>query len=307
MELNSLRVFQAVAQAGSITRAAERLNTVQPNVTSRIRQLEDELGAALFHRKPRGVCLTPAGKTLLDYADRLFQLVAEASGAMREETAPEGALTIGCTMAFAAFRLPAILGRFLEAAPKARALPVTDTSRRLVERVLAFELDGAFVNGLLDNDQLEQLTVYQDELCLVSAKGAPPPREMARRVALVFPQGCAYRINLEYWLHTSGLIPYELTEVGSLEGILGCVASGVGFTVLTRNIVETSRHAARLSLRPLPEPQATLPVVFVRRRQRVDSRAMEEFTRAALETARLDAGGAKAGAPLPDAAPCPAV
>ncbi|MCJ9706133.1 LysR family transcriptional regulator, partial [Bradyrhizobium sp. SHOUNA76] len=62
MELNDIRTFAAVARTGGITRAAEELNTVQSNVTQRVKALEAEIGTALFERHSRGMTLTGAGK-----------------------------------------------------------------------------------------------------------------------------------------------------------------------------------------------------------------------------------------------------
>ena len=71
MDAGDLRIFEAVARLGGMNRAAAELNTVQSNVTARIRQLEDELGTRLFHRNSRGVTLTDAGERLLSYAVKM--------------------------------------------------------------------------------------------------------------------------------------------------------------------------------------------------------------------------------------------
>ena len=73
MDLADLHIFRSVVQAGGVTRAAERLNRVQSNVTTRVRQLEAELGVELFIREGKRLHLSPAGQLLLDYADRLLE------------------------------------------------------------------------------------------------------------------------------------------------------------------------------------------------------------------------------------------
>src|SRR5689334_4690355 len=93
MESSDLRIFEAVARAGGITRAAADLNTVQSNVTARLRLLERELGTPLFFRHSRGVTLTPAGRELLPYASKIGALLAEARRALNDAT-PQGALCI---------------------------------------------------------------------------------------------------------------------------------------------------------------------------------------------------------------------
>ena len=78
MDLAALEIFRAVAAEGSVTRAAERLGRVQSNVTTRVQQLEEQLGAPLFLREGRRMLLTPAGESLRGYADRLLALLPRA-------------------------------------------------------------------------------------------------------------------------------------------------------------------------------------------------------------------------------------
>ena len=83
MDAADLRVFEAVARLGGMNRAAAELNTVQSNVTTRVRLLEEELGTPLFQRHSRGVALTAAGRRLLPYATRVRQLRADSARASR--------------------------------------------------------------------------------------------------------------------------------------------------------------------------------------------------------------------------------
>ena len=83
MDLAELRIFKAVAEEGSVTQAATRLNRVQSNVSARLTQLEESLGVPLFHRSGRRLLITAEGTRLLDYADRLLQLADEAQASVR--------------------------------------------------------------------------------------------------------------------------------------------------------------------------------------------------------------------------------
>src|SRR5215813_9465637 len=94
MDLTDLDIFRAVVQAGGVTRAAERLNRVQSNITTRVRQLEEELGVDLFIREGKRLHLSPSGQILLDYADRLLDLAQEAREALHDEK-PRGLLRLG--------------------------------------------------------------------------------------------------------------------------------------------------------------------------------------------------------------------
>ena len=88
MELSDLTTFSTVARVGGITRAANELNTVQSNVTQRVKALEAEIGTALFERHSRGMTLTGAGRRLLPYAERMAALSREAVLAARDDGEP---------------------------------------------------------------------------------------------------------------------------------------------------------------------------------------------------------------------------
>ena len=105
MDLADLHIFRSVVHAGGVTRAAEKLNRVQSNVTTRVRQLETDLGVELFIRDGKRLHLSSAGKLLLDYADRLIDLAQEAREAVHDAT-PRGLLRLGTGESTAAMRLP---------------------------------------------------------------------------------------------------------------------------------------------------------------------------------------------------------
>src|SRR6516225_12282874 len=98
MNLNHLAIFHAVAQTGSMTRGAKRLDISQPAVSKQVQELERALGVHLFDRIGRRVHLSPAGDLLADYARRLFALAHEAEQAMADvRTVGRGRLMIGAS------------------------------------------------------------------------------------------------------------------------------------------------------------------------------------------------------------------
>src|SRR5262249_54485214 len=136
MDASDLRVFEAVARLGAMNRAAAELNTVQSNVTARVRLLETGLGRPLFSRHRRGVARPPAGQRLLPYATRVAHLLADARRAVVDDGRPEGLLAIGSLETTAALRLPPILARYAATYPAVDLVLSTGTSAELVERVL---------------------------------------------------------------------------------------------------------------------------------------------------------------------------
>ena len=142
MELTDLVTFSAVARSGGITRAADELNTVQSNVTQRIKALEAEIGTALFERHSRGMTLTGAGRRLLPYAQRMAALAREAVLAARDDGEPKGPLAIGSMETTAAVRLPLMLAEFHRRFPAVRLTLRTAPTADLVAAVLDGTLDG---------------------------------------------------------------------------------------------------------------------------------------------------------------------
>jgi len=151
MEFSDLQTFAAVARTGGITRAAEALNTVQSNVTQRIKTLEAEIGTALFERHSRGMTLTSAGRRLLPYAHRMAALSREALLAARDDGDAKGPLAIGSMETTAAVRLPALLAGFHRRYPAVALTLQTATTAELVTAVLEGALDGAFVASPIEH------------------------------------------------------------------------------------------------------------------------------------------------------------
>src|SRR5437588_11383101 len=144
MELSDLLTFSTVARLGGITRAADELNTVQSNVTNRVKALEAEIGTQLFERHSRGMTLTGAGRRLLPYAQRMAALSREAMLAARDEGEPKRPLAIGSMETTAAVRLPSLLAEFHRRLPAVRhSSPATNTAE-YVSCVLDRTFDAAF-------------------------------------------------------------------------------------------------------------------------------------------------------------------
>src|SRR3954465_390683 len=132
MDAADLRIFEAVARLGGMNRAAAELNTVQSNVTARVRMLEDELGLALFHRHSRGVTLTAAGRRLIPYAVRVAQLIVEARRAVLDDGAPKGELRVGSLETTAALRLSPVLSAYAASYPEVDLSLITGTTCELI-------------------------------------------------------------------------------------------------------------------------------------------------------------------------------
>lgn len=276
MELVALRTFQAVVEEGGILAASRKLNTVQSNVTSRIRRLEEELGAELFFRKGRGLELAPSGRVLLDYARRMLLLERQTSAAVRQVGESAGELRIGAMETFAALHLPTGLKALRASHPRLELRVATDTSGALTERVLAHKLDCAFVAGPVVHPDLVFAELVVEELVQVCAAGANP----VLLPLILFREGCAYRTRAIAWQRATGHAVADAMEFGTLEGILGCVAVGLGWTLMPRRVVEQSLHAADLTIAAVPAEYGRVPTGMICLRDAPPLAALQTLARA---------------------------
>jgi LysR family transcriptional regulator, cell division regulator len=280
MDVADLKIFEAVARLGAMNRAAGELNTVQSNVTARVRQLEAELGAALFHRHPRGVTLTDAGRRLLPFAMRMARLMADARRAIADEGEPRGALTIGALESTAALRLPPILSAYAARYPDVDVSLHTGTTCELITDVLAHRLEGALVCGPVDHADLAEETVFSEELVILAARAHRSVADItaARDLRIVVLRaGCSYRERLEAILARRGVGGVRRLEFGTLEAIVGCVRAGLGITLMPRGLVNTVWRNRGVSIHELPPDEARVDTTFIRRRDAYQSGALAAF------------------------------
>jgi LysR family transcriptional regulator, cell division regulator len=297
MDAADLKVFEAVARLGGMNRATSELHTVQSNVTARIRQLEEELGTALFHRHSRGVTPTAAGRRLLPYAARVRLLLAEARRAVADDGTPKGPLGLGSLETTAGLRLPPILASFAAACPAVDITLKTGTTCELVAEVLEQGLEAAFVCGPVEHPELDEQPVFREELVLVTARSVPSLDALVAKGDLkiiVFRAGCSYRQRLDNILAARGVVGVRRLDFGSLEGILGCVAAGVGVTLLPKGVIGPAWREGRVAVHELPLTDSRVDTVMVRRRDAFMSSALAAFLQCAARSADIRQASAAA-------------
>lgn len=282
MNLQDLKIFATAARLGSVTRTAEALATVQSNVTTRIRLLEEELGVPLFHRHPRGIRLTSKGEELLPYAQQIAVLVEKAREKLTGRIAdqPTG-LRIGCLHSTAASRLPKILQSYARQYRQTDIAVETGIASELIDRVLSGRLAGAFVSGQVERPELDATPAFVEEAVVLIPPEYRTVRQYLRRgpvpKVLVFRAGCAYRQKLEHYLLDEGFGQLDEMEFGSFDAIIGCVGAGVGIALLPRSVVDGSAQRSSVRLHELPRSQRRVETFFVTRKGEVPSSALERL------------------------------
>ncbi|MDA7947786.1 MAG: LysR family transcriptional regulator [Hyphomicrobiaceae bacterium] len=253
LDLRALEIFRTVATEGSVSKAAVKLNRVQSNVSTRIKQLEEQLGKELFLRQSRGLDLTADGELLLTYTERLLELSREASEALNARK-PSGIFRVGTMESTAAARLPAILSRYHALYPEVEIQLETDTAGGLVERLMNFDVEAAFIAEPVAFERLSTRPVFREALVLVAPEDFPPlenASEISGRTIIAFEEGCAYRRYLQDWLLECGVAPGQIISVGSYLAILACVSAGTGYAVVPQAVLDCVSSEGKFVQYPL--------------------------------------------------------
>lgn len=267
MDLSDLRIFTAVVREGGITRAAERLHRVQSNVTTRIRQLEDDLGVALFIREGKRLHLAPAGSILLEYADKLLTLSLEAEAAVLDSH-PRGIFRLGSMESTAAVRLPEPLTEYNRLYPEVELELRTGNPTQLCQAILSSELDAALVAEPVAEAKFDKLTAFEEEAVIVTAGDKPKigTKNGAPKAIIVFEHGCPHRKRLEAWYASRNEMPERTIELRSYHAMLGCVVAGMGTALLPKSVLSTFPESERLRIHTLPRGEGYIRTLLIWRK-----------------------------------------
>ncbi|MDR3043482.1 MAG: LysR family transcriptional regulator [Desulfovibrio sp.] len=312
MELRDLRTFAAVARLLSFHRAAAELNAAQSTVSARIAALETELGVRLFERLGRRVALTEAGERLVQYAAKLIDVEDEARAWVTGESRLRGLLTVRVPESLCAYRLPPVIAAFRRRHPEV-ALHLTACTLNGLEKDLRQGItDLAFVMAdSVRGGDLNVEALGMEPLVLVAAPHHPlatrervAARDLHGATLVLSTADCAYRRVIEEALAAEGVQPSAGLEFSSAAALRGCVASGVGVTLLPVSAVRDELRAGTLRALAWAEQPFETAVLMVRHRGKWVSPYMDTF----MELCRTACGEAAGTGAPPEAIwdfPCP--
>lgn len=285
MNRNHLALFHAVAQAGSISRAATAVSVSQPAVSRQIAELESQLGVTLLDRLPRGVRLTEAGAILADYAHRWRALEDEAERALDEYRGlKRGRLTIGASLTIGGYLLPRMLAEFRRRCPDVELQVEIANTERIQRALLDGTIELGLTEGPVESAELESAVFYRDELVAIAPAGHPllkrapvTVRELCREPLLLREEGSGTRAVWEQALRRMGLEARPFISMASPEALKHAVAAGMGISVVSRLIIALELQSGALAVLPLKD--LTIPRPFHRQwvRGRNQSPALLSF------------------------------
>lgn len=232
-----LRTFVAVADAGNLTRAAERLRLSQPTISLQLKRLEDALGCRLVERSPRSFKLTGEGEMLLGYGRRILTLTEEAVARLREPVIA-GTVRLGTPEDFATTHLPGVLAAFAAAHPKVALDVTTDLTLHLIERFRKGRYDVVLVKREPAGAS-KGVRVWREGLVWTcAAEHAAGFADASAELPLVVsPHPCVYRQRALKSLDQAGRAWRVAYTSTSLAGAQAAVRAGLGVTVLPRGMV----------------------------------------------------------------------
>jgi DNA-binding transcriptional LysR family regulator len=245
MEVRQLQTFCVLAEELNFTRTAERLHTVQSNVTSQIKSLEAELGAPLFDRLAKRVLLTEAGHRFLPYAEKALAAMDQGHRAVKLGTEPAGPLHIGAPESVLAYRLPEVLKLFRKRYPKVELIFRPDSDDKLTDALESGKLDLAIsMSDVIEGEQLSSIRMRSEDIYLFGTPDHPLskakkvyPKDLMDQTLLLTETGCGYRKKLDMQLASANIRPQHITEFSSVEAIKQCVHAGMGLGLLPEIVI----------------------------------------------------------------------
>ena len=271
MELRHLRYFAALAECLSFTRAADRVHVTQSTLSHQIKQLEDELGHALFERIGKRVVLTEAGETFLAYASKaLLEVDHGLSHLRRTGDALTGEVRIGSTGSFNVGFVPECLSGFLKHNPTVKITLEELSADTIGQRLIDGTLDVGIAYEPSDPTHLWFEPLYTEQMVLVVAPRHPLAHrkrvrmvELHRQNLVLLPHSFATRTLLDECFRSCGAEPIVVAEMNTIAPMLGLVARTQLATIVSSLAVTGAEDVKTIPLES-PTPMRTPGILWKR-------------------------------------------
>lgn len=279
MDLRALRAFMAVASAGSISRAAERIHIAQPALSLQIKNLEEELGTALFERTPRGVTPTAAGNLLLAHAADILRRVDVACEDIRTAVKePQGRVAVGLPQSLAKLVTVPLVRQVVARWPGIDLQIIEQSTGYIPQNLLTGHIDIGMTFGAAPEAGLRTEVLLEEDLLLVAAPGqlsgfgkgsmaqamVVPFAELPR-FPLVLPAGLhGLRSVIDHHSAMHGTALNVIAEVNAIPELIALAGADVGFTILSHAAVREEWRAGQVSCARIVQPAMTRQVCICR-------------------------------------------
>jgi DNA-binding transcriptional LysR family regulator len=240
MEVRHLQIFCVLAEELNFTRTAQRVHTVQSNVTTQIKTLEAEIGARLFDRLGRRVVLTEAGRRFHPFAIQALNAMDQGKRAITSDSEPSGPLRIGAPESILTYRLPDVVKVLQKRFPRIELVFTPHVGAAVFNDLEAGRIDLAFhMCDTVPNLTFRSAKLCQERIFLLSHPGhvlaqkpTIRPADLSGQRLLLTENGCAYRSRFDRILANQKVCPLLITEFSSIEAIKKCMAARMGIALL---------------------------------------------------------------------------
>ncbi|MNX88996.1 HTH-type transcriptional regulator GltC [compost metagenome] len=269
MELRQLRTVLAIAETGSLTKAAELLHVVQPALSRQLKQLEDELGTPLFERNRLGMVLTVPGRRFVDQVRVSLKGLNEARadiGAAKSDLL--GTVSIGMLPGLAAALAGPLVIALQQQYPNLRVRIATGFSDFLQEGLEGGKLDICLMGDYLQSELLQTSPVYSEPIYVFGMPGSglsedtPMTLEAVSRMPMVVPEARSLRNVIDRACTILGVNLNLVAESDSTAVILDLVLRGVGYTILPVIPIMTMLAEKRIEGAPIISPTLQRTVII---------------------------------------------
>jgi DNA-binding transcriptional LysR family regulator len=254
LDFRSIETFLWVVKLGSFRGAAQRLNTTQPAISQRIAQLERELGVKLLNRDHRVASPTPSGRQMMVYAEKLIGLRSEMMAEIGDRSAMRGVLRLGVAETIVHTWLPRLVKAVNEAYPNLSLEIEVDITPNLNARLLAQEIELAFVVGPLSTSGVQSRVLCDYPIGFLASpalglgNGPVARHDLARFPMITFPRKTVPYDAVRAVFDHPDLPPIRLHASASLATVIHMAIEGLGIAVIPSAIVTNELADGRLHL-----------------------------------------------------------
>jgi LysR family transcriptional regulator, low CO2-responsive transcriptional regulator len=284
MDFDQLTTFMQVAKLGSFSRAGQKVFRSQSAVSAQIRQLEQEYGDKLLDRSGKDVRLTPAGRVLFNYAERLIHLRDESLLAVADQgVTPRGTLIIGANEATCLYVLPDVFAEYCRLYPEVQISIYRNFSYKIIEKLENGSIDVGIVTLPVKSPSLKTHSIFRDQLMLMVNPQNPLAKhkvvsvsDIAKQPLLLPKTGFTRQIMDKLFRpYNSRLqIRMELPSIGMIKSF---VAAGLGVSLISTSFARDQVLAGTVKVIPLQDVEMWRELGLAYRRDRTLTRATTTF------------------------------
>lgn len=289
MELRNLRTFHAVAESLNLTKAAEQLGYSQPTITLQIKALEKELGKPLLNRVGKRTFLTPTGKLLKTYTDRLFAVLREMEEELEKINNPHGTLTVATPEVYCTLYLPAIMSSYIKQHPLVKLQLISCNSLDSMRMVSENRADVGIISGSCDLPELKVDVIDREEFVLVTTPEIMAENDLKSVLAkypfISFQQNCNLDRFINSCLEEINYRPAHLIECSSEETVKRVVLKQVGVALLSTALIGKELEAGELVVLHRFSQRADTSLIYLKNRE--SEAAIQSFAELVRDSWRL--------------------